>query len=87
VIYQLIDEEKAHHSVSRMSQLLGVSRQGYYQHVRRAPTDPYPHERSDQELNERIGHHQSRGICGASGSRLTWPRSTDCERAVTASVV
>lgn len=67
MIYQLIDEEKAHHSVSRMSQLLGVSRQGYYQHVRRAEIGPGPRERSDEELSERIGHHhqQSRGTYGA----------------------
>lgn len=67
MIYQLIDEEKAHHPVSRLSQLLGVSRQGYYQHVRRSQAGPGPRESSDQELSERISHHhkQSRGTYGA----------------------
>lgn len=67
MIHRLIDEEKAHHSVSLMSRLLGVSRQGYYQHVHRSQAGPGPRERSDQELSERIRHHhqQSRGTYGA----------------------
>lgn len=49
-----------------MSRLLGVSRQGYYQHVHRARTGPGPRASSDQELSERIRHHQqSRGTYGA----------------------
>lgn len=60
MIYQLIDEEKAHHPVSRMTRLLGVSRQGYYQHVHRAEHGPGPRERSNAELTERIRHHHER---------------------------
>jgi putative transposase len=33
--YRLIDENTAHHDVSRMARLLGVSRQGYYAWKRR----------------------------------------------------
>lgn len=67
MIHRLIDEEKAHHSVSRMTRLLGVSRQGYYQHVHRSERGLGPRERSDQELTQRIRYHheQSRGTYGA----------------------
>ncbi|MBB5491940.1 hypothetical protein HNR07_003077 [Nocardiopsis metallicus] len=34
-MFRLIDEEKTRHSVSLMSRLLGVSRQGYYKHHHR----------------------------------------------------
>lgn len=66
-MFRLIDEEKAHHSVSRLARLLGVSRQGYYQHVGRAERGPGPRERSDAELAERIRrrHERSRGTYGA----------------------
>lgn len=67
MIYRLIDEEKTHHPVFRMSLLLGVSRQGYYQYLRRTEHGPGPRGRSNQELTERIRHHhkQSRGTYGA----------------------
>ncbi|OKI21376.1 transposase [Nocardiopsis sp. TSRI0078] len=50
-----------------MSRLLGVSRQGYYQHVHRVEHGPGPRDRSNAELAERIRHHheQSRGTYGA----------------------
>lgn len=46
---------------------LGVSRQGYYQHVHRSERGMGPRERSDQELIQRIRYHheQSRGTYGA----------------------
>lgn len=67
MMFRLIDEEKAHHSVSLLTLLLGVSRQGYYQYVRRAERGPGPRERSNTELAERIRHHyeRSRGTYGA----------------------
>ena len=66
-MFRLIDEEKAHHSVSLMSRLLGVSRQGYYKHHHRAQSGPSPRESENTELTERIRHHhkQSRGTYGA----------------------
>lgn len=67
MIYRLIDEEKAHHPVSRMALLLGVSRQGYYKHRTRTRSGPTAKERSDTDLAERIQvhHKQSRGTYGA----------------------
>ncbi|PSK87502.1 helix-turn-helix protein [Murinocardiopsis flavida] len=64
---ELLDEEKAHHPVSRLALLLGVSRQGYYKHTRRAHDGPGPRERADTDLAARIrAHHaRSRGTYGA----------------------
>ena len=66
-MFRLMDEEKAHHPVSLMSRLLGVSRQGYYKHVRRTQQGPSPRERTNAELTERISHHhkRSRGTYGS----------------------
>ncbi|CAM4313500.1 Putative transposase [Nocardiopsis rhodophaea] len=67
MMFRLIDEEKTRHSVSLMSRLLGVSRQGYYKHQNRTQHGPGPRERSDAALTERIRHHHkdSRGTYGA----------------------
>ncbi|WP_344014163.1 IS3 family transposase, partial [Nocardiopsis exhalans] len=67
VMFRLIDEEKTRHSVSLMSRLLGVSRQGYYKHHHRIQDGPTAKERSDADLSERIqGHHErSRGTYGS----------------------
>lgn len=66
-MFRLIDEEKTHHSVSRMARLLGVSRQGYYKHAHRARQGPGPRERANTELAGRIRthHERSRGTYGA----------------------
>lgn len=66
-MFRLIDEERTRHSVSRLARLLGVSRQGYYQHTRRAERGPSPRQRADAVLAERIGahHKRSHGTYGA----------------------
>ena len=54
--YRLIDENTAHHDVSLMARLLGVSRQGYYAWKKRGPSR---RRREDAELTEKIkGHHE-----------------------------
>lgn len=62
--YRLIEENTAHHDVSLMARLLGVSRQGYYAWKTRGPSR---RRREDSELTEKIkGHHQrSHGTYGA----------------------
>ncbi|WP_338674502.1 transposase [Streptomyces sp. SCSIO 30461] len=65
ICYRLIDENRAHHDVSFMARLLGVSRQGYYAWKDRGPSRRH---REDAELTEKIrGHHErSHGTYGAS---------------------
>lgn len=62
--YRLIDENTAHHDVSLMARLLGVSRQGYYAWKRRGPSR---RKAEDAALTEKIkAHHQrSHGTYGA----------------------
>ena len=62
--FALIEAEKAHHSVSRLARVLGVSRAGYYAWVGREPS---AHARADVELGERITaiHAATKGIYGA----------------------
>ena len=62
--YRLIDENTAHHDVSLMARLLGVSRQGYYAWKRRGPSR---RETQDAALTEKIkAHHErSHGTYGA----------------------
>ncbi|WP_406350890.1 IS3 family transposase [Streptomyces sp. NBC_01635] len=64
ICYRLIDENTAHHDVSLMARLLGVSRQGYYAWRDRVPSR---RRREDAELTEKIrGHHErSHGTYGA----------------------
>ncbi|MFE9927069.1 IS3 family transposase [Streptomyces sp. NPDC005774] len=64
ICYRLIDENTAHHEVSLMARLLGMSRQGYYAWRDRAPSR---RRREDAELTEKIrGHHErSHGTYGA----------------------
>lgn len=62
--YRLIDENTAHHDVSLMARLLGVSRQGYYAWKRRGPSR---RQTEDAALAEKIkAHHErSHGTYGA----------------------
>lgn len=65
--FRLMDEEKAHHDVSLVARLLGVSRQGYYAWKARGLRGPGPRERQDAELAEKIRDHhvRSHGTYGA----------------------
>lgn len=61
--FALIDEERSHHSVSRMSRVLGVTAAGYYAWKSRPAS---AHAIEDRRLKERIAHHfeASRGTYG-----------------------
>ncbi len=76
--FRLMDEEKAHHDVSHMARLLGVSRQGYYAWKARCVRGPGRRERQDAELTEKIkGHHKrSHGTYGSPRIRADL-RETD----------
>jgi putative transposase len=62
--YRLIAAETAHHPVSRLARVLGVSRSGYHAWRKRHPS---AHSLADAALRERIEavHEASRGIYGA----------------------
>ena len=62
--FALIDEEKAHHTVSRMASVLGVSRAGYHAWRKRGPS---ARKIQDDQLKERIAmiHKAPFGIYGA----------------------
>jgi putative transposase len=62
--YRLIDENTAHHDVSLMARLLGVSRQGYHAWKRRGPSR---RQTEDAALAEKIKvhHERSHGTYGA----------------------
>ena len=62
--YRLIDAEKAHHAVSRLCRVLGVSRAGYYAWQGRGPS---ARARQDAALTSKIQaiHERSRGTYGA----------------------
>jgi putative transposase len=51
VTFQLIDEERAHHAVSRLCSVLNVSRQGFWAWKRRPAS---PRRRADERLKRRI---------------------------------
>jgi putative transposase len=61
--YRLIEAEKAHHAVSRLCRVLGVSRAGYYAWARRPAS---PRARQDAELLHLIRqvHQASRATDG-----------------------
>ena len=63
-VYRLISTEKADFPVSRLCELLGVSRSGYYGWERRPPSD---RALQDAELTELIRtiHKRYRGVYGA----------------------
>ncbi|NYE45477.1 hypothetical protein HDA32_000597 [Spinactinospora alkalitolerans] len=79
-MFRLIDEEKTRHSVSLMSRLLGVSRQGYYKHHHRTQDGPTAKERSDTDLAgaSRPTTNAPAAPTGLPASRPTWPSSTGC---------
>ena len=62
--YRLIDQEKAHHTVSRLARVLGVARAGYYAWARRPMSQRAV---ADQALTEQIQeiHARSRATYGA----------------------
>ena len=62
--YRLIDQEKAHHGVSRLARVLGVARAGYYAFTSRPAS---PRTLADQALTDQIQeiHVRSRGTYGA----------------------
>jgi putative transposase len=62
--YRLIDQEKAHHAVSRLARVLGVARAGYYAWASRRPS---ARAVADAALLEQIHdiHARSRGTYGA----------------------
>jgi putative transposase len=62
--YRLIDAEKAHHQVSRLARVLGVSRAGYYAWASRPPSQG---TLTDAYLAQQVRtiHARSRGTYGA----------------------
>ena len=62
--YRLIDQEKAHHTVSRLARVLGVARAGYYAWSSRPAS---VRTLADRALTEQIRqiHARSRGTYGA----------------------
>jgi putative transposase len=62
--YRLIEAEKAHHGVSRLCRVLGVSRAGFYAWQGRGPS---ARARQDEALTAQIRaiHQRSRGTYGA----------------------
>ncbi len=64
--FSLIHAEKAHFPVSALCRVLGVSRQGYYAHIARGPSD---RTRDDAKLQERV-----RAVHDASKQRYGSPR-------------
>ena len=63
-VYRFISAEKARTPVSMCCELLGVSRSGFYDWLRRAPSD---RALSDAWLTETINaiHQANRGVYGA----------------------
>lgn len=64
MMFLFVAQEKAHHSVTRLCRLLGVSPSGYYAWRCRGPS---VRAQRDVELTARIKqvHHASRGVYGA----------------------
>ena len=63
----MIEAEKANHSVSRMVELLGVSRSGYYAWVARQGTPPGPRaaRAADLTVKIKVAHDASDGVNGS----------------------
>ncbi|MGW3046275.1 IS3 family transposase [Kitasatospora sp. NPDC001159] len=85
ICYRLIDENTAHHDVSLMARLLGVSRQGYYAWRNRGPSR---RAREDAALTDKIRGHHERSPTAPTAPRASTPtcaRSTTCPSAASAS--
>ena len=69
-VYRFISAEKARTPVSVCCELLGVSRSGFYDWLRRAPSD---RALSDAWLTEKIKaiHQANRGVYGRGASTLS----------------
>jgi len=65
--FALIDEEKSHHTISRMCCALGVTPAGYYASKNRAPS---PRTREDEYLKKRIAVHFEASRCTYGAPRL-----------------
>lgn len=63
----MIEAERATHSVSRMTELLGVSRSGFYAWAARKGAPPGPRARRAADLTAKIkaAHGASAGVNGA----------------------
>lgn len=63
----MIEAQKATHDVTRMVDLLGVSRSGYYAWAARrgAPPGPRAARREDLVVKIKVAHHASDGVNGA----------------------
>lgn len=65
--FALIDEEKSHHTISRMSRVLGVTAAGYHAWKRRPES---PRALEDEKLKERIVFHHEASRCTYGVPRL-----------------
>jgi putative transposase len=65
--FQLIDQEKAHHAVSLLCRVLGVSRAGFYGWRSRPPSARAVADQALLELIHQI-HRRSRATYGAHAS-------------------
>jgi putative transposase len=61
--FRLIEAERAQHTVSRLCSVLGVTRAGFYEWRRRAPSARELRDRQLMKLIEQI-HAESRGTYG-----------------------
>jgi len=75
--FRLIDQEKAHHAVSLLCRVLGVSRAGFYAWQSRPPS---ARAVADQELTEQIRaiHARSRPPTAPLVSRLSCAWTMAC---------
>jgi putative transposase len=75
--FRFIEAEKAHHPISLMCRMLGVSRSGFHAWQHRPPSQ---RELSDAWLSERIRaiHSEDRGVYGAP--RVDLPELAGCRR-------
>ena len=80
-MFLFVTQEKAHHPITRLCRLLGVSTNGYYAWRCRGPS---ARAQRDAELTARIEHmhHASRGIYGAPRvhAELTLGQGIACSR-------
>ncbi len=73
--FRLIEAERAQHSVSRLCEVLGVTRAGFYARRRRGPSERERRDRELSKLVERV-HIGSRETYGSRASTPSCARST-----------